>query len=222
MEIATGSAVYGKQGQQVGEVSHIVLDGRTKAVTHLVVSKGWLLPRDIVVSLDDVATTSPTEVRLRIDKDKLEQQPDFIEEHYVAPDPDDPLPAGYGVGSALYNPLVPASGVGWYLPYSYGYTGVSPNVEIEKNVPDGSVTLAEAMDVWAGDEKAGTVAGVRLHPRTEQVSHIVISKGWLFPEELLVPRSAVARVDERGVHLKAPAAEMRTVERPEDTHAAGR
>lgn len=225
MEIATGSAVYGSRGQQVGEVSRVVLDGRTKRVTHLVVSKGWLLPRDIVVPLDVVASTSTEEVRLRIDEDKLEQQPDFIEEHYVPPDPDEPLPAGYSMGSALYSPVAPAMGTGWFLPNAYGYAGygyagVSPAVEIEKNVPDGSVTLTEGMDVWAGDEKAGAVAGVRLHPRTEQVSHIVISKGWLFPEERLVPRSAVARVDELGVHLKAPATETRTVEQPDDGRAS--
>ena len=58
MEITIGAPVYGPEGNKIGEVSHVVCDGQTQQVTHVVVSKGWLLPRDIVVALADVETAS--------------------------------------------------------------------------------------------------------------------------------------------------------------------
>ncbi len=44
-----------------------------------------------------------------------------------------------------------------------------------------------------------------------RVSHLVISQGWLFPEERLAPRTAVTAVDERGVHLGASPDELRAM-----------
>ena len=214
MEIMIGAPVLSREGTKAGEVSVVVLDGRTQAATHLVVRKGWLLPRDIVVALTDVETVAADGVRLRLDERELEQQPDYIEAHYVAPEEGDPVPAGYPAqgapGSFMYSPMLPRAGVGWSLPYGY----MPPmEVETERNVPEGSVTLSEGMDVWTGDEQAGTLAGVRLHPRTEQVSHIVVSRGWLFEEERLVPRAAIAAVDDRGVHLRVSPDELRTLPR---------
>ncbi len=203
MEITIGAPVLSREGTKAGEVSVVVLDGQTKAATHIVVRKGWLLPRDIVVALTDVDAVTADGVRLRLDERELEQQPDYIEAHYVAPDEGDGAQAGSAAlaapGGFMYSPMLPRAGMAWTLPYGY----MPPmDVETERNVPEGSVTLSEGMDVWAGDEKAGTLAGVRLHPRTEQVCHIVVSQGWLFEKERLVPRAAIAGVDDRGVHLR--------------------
>ena len=201
MEITTGTSVYGRKGAKVGEVSHIVLDGRTDEVTHIVVSKGWLLPRDIVVAREDVQEVTEDAVRLRLDEEQLDAQPDFIEAHYAGPEEGRSLPAGYTPQSVLYGPLVPPVGAGWYLPDHTMYTARPEMIETEMNVPEGSVTLSEGMDVWAGDEKAGTLAGVRIHPQSERVSHIVVSQGWLFPEERVLPVVEITAVDERGIHL---------------------
>src|ERR671932_469413 len=76
-----------------------------------------------------------------------------------------------------------------------------PPVDATANVPPGSVTLDDGMDIWAGDDKVGTLAGVRMHPRTEQVSHLVVSSGGLMAEERLVPRRAIATIDAQGIHL---------------------
>jgi uncharacterized protein YrrD len=207
MFVDVGFPVYGRQGKQVGEVQRLVLDGTTLELSHLTVAKGWLLPRDIVVPVSEVDRVEDGVVWLRINEDQLQQYPDFIEEHYVAPSPGEPVLNTYRPGSYLYTPLVPPLGVGWYMPAHYGLMASMPN-EIEKNVPDGSVTLSEGTDVWAGQDQVGTVAGVRLHPRTNQVTHIVVSKGWLFPEEQVLPIDMVGAVDEQGLHLRATAAEL--------------
>ena len=113
MELKTGTAVYGSQSKNVGDISYLVFDGQTMELTHVVISKGWLLPRDIVVPLDAIESLENGEVRLRLDEEHLDQQPDFIEAHYATPDPNDPLPARYGARSLLYTPIVPPLGVVW-------------------------------------------------------------------------------------------------------------
>ena len=199
MEITIGASVYGPEGDKIGEVGYVVCDAQTQQVTHVVVSKGWLLPRDIVVGMADVESAEPDAVRLRLDADRLEQQPDFIEEHYVAPDADDAVPGGYPATAVRYQPIMPSMGMSWYVPSELIVP--PPPVDATANVPPGSVTLDDGMDIWAGDDKVGTLAGVRMHPRTEQVSHLVVSAGGLMAEERLVPRRAIATIDAQGIHL---------------------
>src|SRR5919199_6876362 len=119
MEITIGASVYGPEGNKFGEVGYVVCDGQTQQVTHVVVSKGWLLPRDIVVAMADVESAEPDAVRLRLDADRLEQQPDFIEEHYVAPDADDAVPGGYPATAVRYQPIMPPVGLSWSVPSEY-------------------------------------------------------------------------------------------------------
>ena len=207
MEITIGAPVYGPDGNKIGEITYVVCDGHTQQVTHLVISKGWLLPRDIVVALADIEAAEPDGVRLRLDADQLEQQPDFIEEHYVAPDADDAVPGNYPPTAVRYQPIMPRVGMSWYVPSELLVP--PPPVNATVNVPPGSVTLDDGMDVWVGDDNVGTLAGVRIHPRTEQVTHLVVSSGGLLAEERLVPRRAIATVDAQGIHLGITADELR-------------
>lgn len=209
MDLAIGTPIYGRNGLKVGELNRIIIDGNTGDMTHLVVGKGWLLPRDIVVSRDDIEVADSDQIQLRLSEEELDQQPDFYEIHYVTPGADDLLPESYPSDSLLYAPIAPPLGAGWVMPYTY-YIPPS-NTEIDVNVPAGSMTLAEGMDVLAGDEKVGTITGVRLHPQTEHVSHIVVSHGWLFPEERLIPASAIRTVDQEGVHLAPAVSELQTL-----------
>jgi len=209
MDLSIGTSVFERNGQKVGELHRVVLDGKTGDVSHLVVGKGWLLPRDIVVSHDDIESAEPDMIKLRISEDELDQQPDFYEVHYVTPGPDEQVPAPYASESLLYAPIAPPLGAGWVMPYAY--TVPPDDAEVDVNVPAGSVTLAEGMEVWAGNDKAGTITGVRIHPVTDHVSHIVVSHGWLFPEERIIPVSAIRTIDERGVHLAPSVDELRAL-----------
>ena len=146
-------------------------------------------------------------MRLRLDAHQIEQQPDFIEEHYVAPDAGDAVPDGYPATAVRYQPIMPRVGMTWSFPSEFLVP--PPLVDATVNVPPGSVTLDEGMDVWAGDDKVGSLVGVRLHPRTEQVSHLVVSTGGLVAEEHLVPRRAIATVDAQGIHLALTPDELR-------------
>ena len=82
---------YQRMARRTERLNKIVIDGKTGDVSHLVVGKGWLLPRDIVVSRDDVEVAEPDRIQLRLAQAATRQQPDFYEIHYVAPSADDPL-----------------------------------------------------------------------------------------------------------------------------------
>ena len=56
-------------------------------------------------------------------------------------------------------------------------------------------TLRTGMNVYGSDsEKIGDIAMV-------EANHFVIQKGWLFPEDVYVPHSAISRVDDDDVYL---------------------
>jgi sporulation protein YlmC with PRC-barrel domain len=200
MDVTIGAHVIDQQGHKAGEVSTVVVDAHTQAVTHVVVSKGWLLPRDKVVPVEALEAVRPHELRLRLNEKQIAQLPDFYTHHYISPAEDEEMTASYAPGSYLYQPALPAVGVGWMMPYVEPDT-MQPVDVSEADVPPDSIVLSEGMDVWAENEKVGTLAGVRLDPRTEQVSHLIISHGWLFHTEQVVPRSTVRAIDDRGIHL---------------------
>lgn len=43
MDLSIGTPIYERNGQKIGELNRIVMDGKTGDVSHLVVGKGWLL-----------------------------------------------------------------------------------------------------------------------------------------------------------------------------------
>ena len=100
----------------------------------------------------------------------------------------------------------------WYPPYystpygtPTGYTApfIQPYVvEIDRNIPEGTVPLREGAQVISKDEKhVGDVDDVLTDPDTEQVTHFVISRGLLLHERKLIPVNWVDKIGENRVHL---------------------
>src|SRR5436309_1374760 len=86
MQFQAGADVLNANDEKVGKVDRVVLDPRSKEVTHLVVRKGALFKTDKVLPVGMVASTDPDRVRLRPDAEALAGLPDFEETHYVAAD----------------------------------------------------------------------------------------------------------------------------------------
>ncbi|MCB0108439.1 MAG: PRC-barrel domain-containing protein [Caldilineaceae bacterium] len=55
----------------------------------------------------------------------------------------------------------------------------------------------------ADGREAGTIARVVLDPKTDEVTHIVVRKGWLFTEDKLVPISIIDRAVGNRIQLRA-------------------
>lgn len=204
MQFKDGANVYTASGEQVGHIDRVVLDPKTKKVTHIVVRKGFLFKQDKVVPIDLIAFAAEDQVALRSDADDLELLPNFEEEHYVVLDeaelarmearPDFPAPlypylpiyqAAYGAGQA-HPPSRPK-------PYV---------IQTEQNIPEGEVALEEGAKVISADGKrVGKVEEVLTDPQADRAIHFVVSGGLLLKERKLIPATWVDRVHENEVHL---------------------
>ena len=204
MQFKDGASVYTAGGDQVGDINRVVLDPKTKVVTHIVVRKGFLFKQDKVVPIDLIAFTAEDQVVLREDARDLEILPDFEEDHYIVLD--EAELARTEARSDFPTPLYS------YLPFYNAAQGAprahpTPHPEPyiihpERNIPEGTVALEEGARVISADgEQVGDVEDVLTDPQADRATHFVVSEGLLLKERKLVPAVWVDRVYEDEVHL---------------------
>jgi uncharacterized protein YrrD len=204
MEFKEGTAVYSSDNEQVGHIDRVVLDPNTKTVTHVVVRQGFLFTEDKVVPIGLISKATEDRVTLRHPADQLEL-PEFEETHYLPGNyyNEDrsamPRPVGYAYPLFAYPPL----GTAWWgYPGYRGYPFTAPNIETERNIPDSTVPLKEGSAVIADDgERVGTIERIFTDPSSKRATHILISRGWLFTTEKLIPTSWIERMVEDQVRL---------------------
>jgi uncharacterized protein YrrD len=204
MQFKENASVFTAHGEQVGDIDRVVLDPRTKEVTHIVVRKGFLFTEDKVVSVDLIASATEDRVVLREDAGDLQHLPDFEVEHFVLlneaefartqarPDFPPPLyayPPFYGTAYGTTN-AYPASPTRTHV------------TRMERNVPEDTVALEEGAQVISADgEHVGDVERVLTGPQADRATHFVISQGLLLKEKKLVPAIWVDSIYEDKVHL---------------------
>lgn len=204
MEFKKDTDVFTVDDKQVGQVDRVVLDPRTKEVTHIIVRKGWFFTEDKVVPVEMIAEATEAKVRLRSDISNLEALPDFEETHYIAIDEAElarsSRPVTYASPLYWYPPALPLGG----YPYAtYPGYPIPPYVtEVEQHIPEGTVALKEGAKVVAADgEHVGNIEELVTDSSTGRVTHVVISQGLLLKERKLVPSNWIDTVDEDEVHL---------------------
>src|SRR5688572_2211950 len=110
MKLKEDARVVTSDGQTVGHVDRVVMDPRTKEVTHVVVRKGFLFTEDKVVPIDLIAGVVDDQVQLRADAGDLERLPDYEETTYI---PLDELERS----RVPPETLAPVTSLYWYPPY---------------------------------------------------------------------------------------------------------
>lgn len=221
MQLKKGANVYTADGKKVGDVERVVMDPRSKEVTHIVVDKGFLFGEDKVVPISLVGTVEDDAgVHLREDAGDLDLLPNFIDTEFVPSGVEqtvDDYPEDYARPLYWYPPV----GVGWW--HGFGWPNyVTPELTSVKqvNIPDGTVALEEGADVIAADdERVGSVDAVLTEPEADRATHLVVSEGVLFADRKLVPMQWVDLVLENEVHLAVPSTVLEDLpdyEPPED------
>jgi len=219
MQFEAGAVVLTAKADKVGNVDRVVLDPRTKEVTHIIVRKGMLFRKDKVLPVTMVAAAETDRVTLRPDAGDLSNVPDFEEAHYVMVDNGTPAAAALAMDEApaispgatrtvtavvgapamLWNP--PAIGVNDYGP---GVSIDAPRTVkvIDRNIPDNTVPLKEGAKVLAADgETVGRVERVFVNSDTRQATHLLVEQGKLTKTHKTIPVQWVDTVYEREVHL---------------------
>lgn len=82
--------------------------------------------------------------------------------------------------------------------------------------------LKEGTSVFTtGGEEVGKINRVILDPGTNEVTHVVVQKGWLFTEDKVVPIEMIGSATEDKVLLKEDAGEFDELPAFEETHYIG-
>ena len=195
------ASVVTPEGKEVGRVDRVVIDPKTKEVSHVVVRKGFLFTEDKVLPMDLIARTTEDQVLLRPDAGDLEKLPTFEETHYVPVSDHERagMPAGPVMPSMYWYPPYGAAGWGGY---GLGYYGPGYTTRTEKNIPQGTVALAEGAKVISADgEHVGNVEHVLTGSQADRATHFVISQGLLMKSRKLIPTAWISDLQRDEVHL---------------------
>jgi uncharacterized protein YrrD len=205
MQLKKNAHVYTADQQEAGRVKRVVIDPKTKQITHIVVEKGMLFTDERVLPIHMVADATEEQVTLQGAPGDLNELPKFEETNYV------PMSSDIAGGG---EPVVTSPG-GSYAPSVYGYPPVSVGggtaderyvKHIDQNIPEGTVAVKEGAKVITEDgHTAGKIKQVFFDSGTKQATHILISKGMLLKEQKLVPTFWIRLFGEDEVHLAAPA-----------------
>ena len=203
-----GVDVFSSDNEKIGTLDRVVMDPKTKEVTHIIVREGFLFTEDKVVPMDLVGSVTDERISLQGSKEHLDELPEYEETHYIPRDAtvDDDM-------STLYwNPPVYAGGgYSGYGQYPVIYPQSLYIRRTEKNIPEGMVALAEGAKVLAEDgEQVGNIETLITDPKDERVTHLVISSGLLMKERKIIPSHWLGTVAEDEVHL---AVDSRLLER---------
>lgn len=226
MQFRKNSAVYTADGKQVGVIDRVVIDPGTQEVSHVIVRHGWLFTEDKVVPMAWVAAETADEVRLRNDITNLDALPRFEETHYATYDTDEAATPGStpatdtttttNTTTEYVQPYYayPPIGVAWPGFYSDplgayalgAYPAQGYKVEVERNIPEGTIALREGATVVDNrGEQVGTVARIMIDDKSQQATHLLITEGWIFREQRLIPLNWVKEVRDEEVQLQVSA-----------------
>lgn len=201
MQFVANANVLNANGETIGEVDRVVIDARSKEITHLVVRKGVLFTEDKILPVDWVVSTDEDRVQLKQDVD-LDDLPPFEETYFVYP-PSEELEGNAPIPHHAYAPAIL-----WYPAYGAPrndyplYPDRPVKTATTVNLPEDSIPLKEGAAVIAADgKKVGDVERVLTEGSDEEVSHFMISKGLLFKQHKIVPAGWVQTVGEDEVRL---------------------
>jgi len=201
MQIKLGVRAYSSDDQQVGVVSHVVIDTHTKEITHLVIQKGHLFTQDRLVPISSVYSADENHIVLQQAAHDLMQLPEFEHTQRVMSESSTPAPSAVG-----FSPTgaVPAT--------------ASPHYIEEKilNIPDGTIALKQGAKVIAGDgHHFGNVERVITPSAENRVTHFVIVKGLLMKSRKLIAMDLVSEMLDDEIHLTVDSDFLDSINVPE-------
>mgnify|MGYP001183748480 CR=1 FL=1 len=194
MDISINANVECKDGP-VGHTTSVIINPKTRALTHLVVETKTLPKEERMVPIDLVAEATADNVKLtctHADVEKLEQ---FLEHEFIQVD----------------MPLMdyaPRTYVIWpYAEPEEQYVDI-----VHEHIPAGELAVRRGTVVEATDGPVGKVDEFLVDAKNGNITHLVLREGHLWgKKDIVVPISQIDSLDGDSVHLqigKAAIAEL--------------
>ena len=180
-----GARVHCQDGQ-CGKLAKVVVHPDTWQVTDLIVEEGFLLKRARVFPVSAVERTTTEDIYLTISSNELNNFREYREVEYEVP--------------------VPGSTTSFPDPYSATSLTQVPTV-LEKTrqgiSSDELIVVEKGTPVMNARGKVGHLDHLITNEESNEITHLVVRRGALFSERLLVPVFMVEHVSENGI-LIAP------------------
>lgn len=194
MLLKFGTDVLTHAGKKVGELESVILDPCTEEITHLIVKKGFLLSKNKMVPISLVADSNDQRMKLHEFEGEIDDLQDYQETHFI--------PIENYINKEVDGKIIPLL---FYTPLPTATTHANHPATVpivKENLSTDKESLEEGMNVVALDnQKVGGVEEVILHPSTDRVTHLLVSKGLLFKHKFLIPAEWVKEIKESAVHL---------------------
>lgn len=197
-----GAHIFTSDGEQAGDLHAIVIDPRDNDVTHIVVNTGPHFPEpgfgapDLVeVPIDQMEGAEETGVFLRCDRDAFRRLPEYAERGYApaagVEEPEDdggPARSLWNVGVAIARALASIGGVA--VPQET-FRKASFERHILNDAP-----------VWRVEPHAhiGDVERLLIDEDTDEIRALVIKRGVLFGEDVILPIDYVTEILDGVIH----------------------
>ncbi len=196
LEFQQNAIVFTASGEQIGNVTRVVMHPDTKVVTHIVARKKGLFERDErLIPIEQIAETSGALITLSEAAENLDDLPPFEEKHFIL---DDRTSEGGAAASQIPTAYgVPLVATGSRNPSADRYITV-----FEQNIPPGTVAVKEGAKVVTAEGKTvGKVDSIVADLPADQATHLLVKSGLMAEEKKLVPIRWVDFIEEKEIHL---------------------
>jgi uncharacterized protein YrrD len=206
MKFTYGASVYSSDQKELGILDELVIEPRSRVVTHIVVQRGLLFLSDRLIPADLITEITDEGVFLSRSADELDKElsAEYESSNYIPLQDEDVAdrfgvgarvwarPATAGLGDMPYPPIVPP-GIG-PLPSALGTPIPLTEISLEK----GSLVRS------ADGKKIGKVEKC-ITDDNENITHMLIREGVLFTEPKLVPVDWIMHIKEDEIVLAVTA-----------------
>ena len=201
MQFINNTSVYTSAGQEVGQIDRVVIDPRSKEVTHVIIRKGFFFPQDKVVPIQMIASGEADRVLLRDGAGDLDLLPDYHESRYIVLDRDETPTYSADLAQPVY--WYPYGPVGQTNIFAYAPSDTAAMELVDDAaLPDDAVPLKAGAKVLSSDGAyVGDVERVLVSSSGGRDTTFVVSKGWLLKQEMFIPSSWVADIGEDEIRL---------------------
>lgn len=208
-----GARVVSADGKEVGKLHAVVLDPRDNEVTHLVVNTGPHFPEPgfgapelIDVPIKEMADAREEKVLLKCTRDQFRKLPSYAERRFTTP-----ITLGgekAAPGHTLWN-----VGIAVAASLSNLLTGIGVPAERFRKASFERHILHDA-PVWRLEPHShiGDVDRVLVDEETDEIEALVIRRGVLFHEDVVLPIEHVTEMLDGVIHVRITDAEIDALE----------
>jgi uncharacterized protein YrrD len=195
-EVRPGARVVAAN-DELGRVERVVVSPGSGEVTGLVVRKGLLLRRDIVIPIEAVEDAIEELVRVRFTPNELNEFPEYHEEDFINPPADWQPPGGRWLEGILFR-----------LPISFSLRRLWSARAGQTETVAGGKPIRAGQRVVCRDGDVGSLDLVLLDPVTLRATHFVVRRGSLLSRDRTVPVEWVREITHDRIFLDVILAEL--------------